>query len=100
MIDGASAIGLVGVPRLELEAERVHVAVGADARIPEQIPRAADVGASFENEIGAIRRLDLQVIRGADAGDPGTDHEDIDMLNVHGSTVVPTSGGGELLTGP
>ena len=29
-------------PRLEVVAERVHVGVGADARIPEQVPRAAD----------------------------------------------------------
>ena len=99
MIDGPVGDRLLRVPRLELEAERVHVAVGADAGIAEQVPGAADVGAPFEDQVGAVRRLDLQVIGGADAGDAGADHEDIDMLNAHASTVVPAAEPHELLTG-
>src|SRR5437867_10111341 len=36
-------------------AKGVHVAVGPDARIAEQVPGAADRLAAFEDDVGAVR---------------------------------------------
>ena len=44
---------LVARPRPEREAERVHVRVGADARIAEQVPRAADALARLEDRVAS-----------------------------------------------
>ncbi len=41
-------------PRLEVVAQGVHVAVGTDARIAEQVPGAADRLARFEDGVGLL----------------------------------------------
>ena len=68
-------------PRPERVAERVHVGVGADAGIAEQVPRAADVGAAFEDRVGPARAALLQVTAGADAGNAGADDQDVEVLS-------------------
>src|SRR5688572_15522755 len=74
-------------PRLERVAERVHVGVGADAGIAEQVPGAAEVRAAFEDGVGPVRAALLQVAAGADAGNSGTDDEDVEVLSGHGAKV-------------
>ena len=68
-------------PRLEGEAQGVHVAVRADARIAEQVPGAAQMGPALEQRIGPVRTLILQVIGRADAGNPGADHQHVEVLH-------------------
>ena len=68
-------------PRTERVAERVHVRIGADAGIAEQVPRAADVGAAFQDRVGLARAALLQMTAGADAGNAGADDQDVDMFN-------------------
>ena len=70
-------------PRLERIAQRVHVGVGADAGIAEQIPGAADAIAAFENDKALARALLLQVIARADAGQAGADDQDVEMFGLH-----------------
>ncbi len=70
-------------PGLEAEAERLHVAVGADAGVLEEVPRAADVGAAFEDDVGAIRAQGLQVVAGANPGYARADDDHIDVLGSH-----------------
>src|SRR5687768_136170 len=77
---GAIGDGLRLTPRTERIAERVHVRVGADAWIAEQIPGAADALATFEDGVAASRAVALQMIAGADAGQARADDQYIDML--------------------
>lgn len=74
------AIGdrLVAVPRLEAEAERVHVAVGADAGVAEQVPCAADPLAPVEHGEAQRRAQHLEVRGHRDAGNPGTDDQHVE----------------------
>ena len=67
-------------PWLERIAHRKHVAVGADARITEQVPGAADAVATLENDKTLGRTTALQMITRADAGQPGADDQHIDMF--------------------
>src|SRR5581483_9284823 len=70
-------------PRLEGIAERVHVRVGADAGIAEQIPGAADGMAAFEDDESLRRTFGLQMIAGGDAGQAGADDQHVEMFNRH-----------------
>src|SRR6202048_3543545 len=70
-------------PWLERIAEREHVAVGADAGIAEQIPGAADAVAALEDHKTLARTFLLQVKTRADAGQPGADDQDVEMLWCH-----------------
>ena len=49
------------VPRPEAIAERVHVRVGANARIAKEIPRAADRFASFEYDEAFVGAVHLEM---------------------------------------
>jgi hypothetical protein len=69
-------------PRPELVAERVQVRVRPDAGVAEQVPRAADRPARLEDRVLLPRVLALQVVRGAEAGDPGADDEDVEVSHV------------------
>src|SRR5437773_397118 len=60
--------------------QRVHVRVRADARIPEQVPRAADAAACLEDRVRLAGAAGLQVPAGADAGQAGPDDEYVDAL--------------------
>ena len=66
-------------PRLERIAQRIHVAVGADAGIAEQIPGAADGVAAFEDRVALARTILLQVIARADARQARADDQYIDV---------------------
>ena len=61
--------GLGVGPGLEPVAQREHVRVRADARIAEQVPRAAHGVAGLEHGVALGRALLLQVAGGPDAGD-------------------------------
>ena len=77
------AIGnrLCRCPWLEAVAKCVHVTIGANAGIAEQIPRAAHVVAALEDHIGTIRAFLLEEIAGADSRDSGTNNNDIKMFH-------------------
>src|SRR4051812_44213131 len=80
-------------PRPERIAEREHVAVGADARIAKQIPRAADAVAALEDDVALARAFLLQVPAGANAGQAGADDQHVEMLGRSGGLhVMPRHG--------
>jgi hypothetical protein len=73
----------VGVgPRLEREAERHHVGVGSDAGVAEEVPGAAQRVARLEDRPGARGAHRLQAVAGADAGEAGSDDEDVQVLEI------------------
>src|SRR5438105_8556527 len=51
-------------PWLPREAQRVNVAVGPDARIPEQVPRSANPRASLQHRVGQSRVTFVDPVRG------------------------------------
>src|SRR5690606_28152289 len=55
-------------PRLEVVAEGEHVRIGADARIAEQVPGAAERGAPFKYQVRLVRTAPRQVAGHAHAG--------------------------------
>src|SRR6516165_5824883 len=69
-------------PRLEPVAVGEQIAVGAHARVPMGPPGSAPVVLGVEDDEGPVGELVSQVMRGADAGDPGTDDEDVDVAGV------------------
>ena len=75
--------GLLRRPRLEPEAEREHVGVRADARVLEQVPGAAEVLAALQDHVALVGAAVLQVPGRADAGDAGSDDDDVDKFG-HG----------------
>ena len=79
-IDVAVGDRLVGRPRPEPVAERVHVGVRADARVAEQVPGPAEVVARLEDRVAPPGLRVLQVPGGADAGEAGADDQDVDVL--------------------
>jgi hypothetical protein len=85
--------GLVAVPGAEGVAQRVHVGVGADAGVPEQVPGAPDGTACLEDGVGGPGALGLDVVAGADARQPRADDEDVEVLRGgHGRQAAdPTS---------
>ena len=70
-------------PRPEDVAERVHVAVGADAGVAEQVPRPADRLARLKDQHGAAGTFLLQVVRRPDAGEPRADDDDVVVARLH-----------------
>ena len=73
--------GLGLASRAEAVAEGVHVAVGTDARIAEEVPGAADRVAALEDDVGLPGHL-LQVQAGADAGQARADDDHVEMFGV------------------
>ena len=71
-------------PRPEAVAERVHVGVGADPGVAEEVPGAADPLARLEDRVALAGTALLQVMGGADAREPGADDQHVDMLKRHG----------------
>ena len=67
-------------PRLERVAECEHVGVRPDAGVAEQVPGAADGVAGLEDRVAATGALGLQAVAGADPGEAGTDHDDVEVL--------------------
>src|SRR5690606_954098 len=72
--------GLGAGPGAERVAQGVHVGVGPDAGVAEQVPRAADGAPGLEDGVGGPRAAVLQVVGGADAGEPGPDDQDVEVL--------------------
>ena len=62
---------LLAVPGPEGIAQRVHVRVGTDARIAEQVPGPTDGVACLEDGVVGPGALGLEVVAGTDAGQPG-----------------------------
>ena len=74
---------LVGRPRLEAEAEGVHVGVRADAGVLEQIPGAAELVPTLQDHVALAGAAVLQMPGGADAGDAGSHDDNVDKFG-HG----------------
>src|SRR5262245_49156042 len=66
---GAVGDRLGVAPGFEIVPQRVHVAVGPDARIAKEVPRAAHRRPAFEDDVALPRALALQVHRSADDQD-------------------------------
>ena len=67
-------------PGPEGVAQGVHVGVGADAGIAEQVPGAADRVAGLQDGVRLAGQLLLQVDSGADAGQAGPDDDHVEVL--------------------
>src|SRR5215469_14852770 len=83
---GAVGDGVRGGPWAERVTEGVHVGVGADAGVAEEVPGAADRAASFEDNVGLAGTLRLQAIAGSDAGEAGSDDDNVEVLVGHGGS--------------
>src|SRR6185437_16734603 len=68
-------------PGAKAIAERVHVRIGADAWITEEIPRAADSVASFEYEEALLGAVHLEMARSANPRQPRADDDYIHVLH-------------------
>ena len=53
---------LVRLPRPERKSQGVHIRIGADAWIAEEIPGAADCIATLQNRIGFVGEGSLQMV--------------------------------------
>jgi hypothetical protein len=71
----------------------VHVTVGTHTRIAEEIPGPSDVVTGFENRERTVRTIALEKVGGADSGDAGTDHHDVEMLERHDVCLVHVGSG-------
>ncbi len=71
-------------PRPEVVAEGEHVRVRADAGVAEQVPGAADRVRAARGSRTSCRAVAGQVAGHPDAGDAGTDDQDVDVFNWHG----------------
>ena len=67
-------------PRAEPVPEGVHVRVRPHAGVAEQVPRAADRVARFEDRVAAVGERGLDVVCRTDSGQAGADDEDIDVF--------------------
>ncbi len=81
-------------PGPEFVAERVHVAVGPDARVTEQVPGAAHRIASLEDCVTLAGTFALQVARGTDTGQSRPDDDDIEILRTQRSPSSALSSSG------
>ncbi len=71
-------------PRLETVPERVKVAVGADAGIAMGRPGAAIGLLGFQHDEAGARALRGQMVGGADAGDAGAHHQNVEVFRGDG----------------
>src|SRR5262249_56536486 len=71
----------------------VHVAVGADGRVAEEIPGAPHRRPPFEDEVALSRAPAMQVHRGPDAREAGADDEDVVVFWRHVGPVGFTRNG-------
>ena len=74
---------LLARPGPKAETQRIHVGIGADAGITEQIPGAADRSASFNDCPAQLRAARTQIIGGRHPRDSGADYQYIDIFG-HG----------------
>ena len=87
------AIGdrLLAVPGPERIAQRVHVRVGSDAGIAEEVPRPPDGVSGLEDRVVGPGTLGLEVVAGTDAGQSGAHDEDVEVGRRSGQTSSPSS---------
>ena len=57
----------------------MHVRVGADAGVAEEVPRAADRAAGLEDLVAGPGAVGLEVMAGTDAGQAGPDDEHVEV---------------------
>src|SRR5690606_15676718 len=69
-------------PGPEPVAERVHVGVGPDPWVAEQVPGATDRVARLENRVRLPGAALLQVVGGADTGEAGADDQDVSVFGL------------------
>ncbi len=69
-------------PRLVGIAQREDVAVGPDARIAEEIPRAADPAPALEHRVRELRVLLVDAVGRADPGDPCADDQNVGVFGL------------------
>lgn len=74
--------GLLGLPWVELEAQRVQVRVGAHARVAKLTPCSPELMAALENGKGRVGQLCLHAVCGVDARDAAADDEDVQVRGV------------------
>ena len=79
-------------PRLEAEAQRVHVRIRADAGVAEQIPCPAKIVAPLHDCEGLARAHFLHVHGRANARNPGAHNQGIYMFNRHDYPSYPFMG--------
>src|SRR5690242_12542097 len=77
---------LVFTPRAKAITERVHVGVGAHARITKQVPRATHRLAPFEHDKTLARAQRLQMTRTSNPRQSRSDDDDVKVL--HGRPLV------------
>ena len=84
VLEDGVAVGdrLLAVPGPERVAQRVHVRVRTDARVAEEVPGPTDGVARLEDGVVGPRALGLEVVPGADAGQPGADDQDVEVRGV------------------
>src|SRR5215217_4357453 len=73
--------GLRVTPWAKAIAERVHVGVGANARVSKEIPRAAHCLASFQYDEGLVRALHLEMAGAANSGQPRAHDDYVHVLH-------------------
>ena len=93
VVEDRRAIGdrLRVAPRLELEAQRVHIAVGADTGIAEKVPGAAERRPTLEDRELAVGAHGLQVVGRRNAGDASADDDDVEVLGGDAHHEKPTA---------
>jgi hypothetical protein len=74
--------GILVAPGFELVAERMQIGVRTNPGISEQIPRATGCAACLKDGVRPAGVFLLQVVGGTDAGDAGSDDQDVDTLDV------------------
>src|SRR5690606_2839941 len=72
---GAVGEHLGAAPGPETVAEGVHIGVGSDPRVPEQVPGSADGGPPFQDRVAAPGVLLLQMTGHIDTGQTGSDDQ-------------------------
>lgn len=78
--------GLALGPRTKAEAQRVHIGVGSDAGVAEQLPGATHGGALLQDRVGLGRTAVLKMPGCTHAGDTRPHDHDVKMLS-HGTTL-------------
>ena len=76
----ATRDGFVRVPRPKRKSQRVHIRIGADARIAEEIPSSADCIAGFQNRVGFSREGSLQMVSSINTGYAGAHDQHVKMF--------------------
>src|ERR1700761_3815038 len=71
-------------PRLPREAQREDGAVGADTRIAEQVPGAADLIAPLQDDVAGPRVALADAVGRAQAREAGADDDDVEVSAVLG----------------